>query len=103
MTELISESIRPRAGTADARAMGRGEPGLPRGFEWRGHDVDVLEVMEAWKESSREGSRAGGSLYLRRHCYKLRMGDGSVWTVYCTRQAARSGDPKRRWFLYSVA
>ncbi|MEK7755897.1 MAG: hypothetical protein AAB385_01665, partial [Planctomycetota bacterium] len=53
-------------------------------------------------ESSREGARAGGELYLRRHCFRLRMSDDTIWTVYCTRQAPRSGDPKKRWFLYTI-
>jgi len=102
MQELISEPITPHPGTSDTSRMGRGEPGLPSGFVWRETSRDVLEELEAWKESSREGARAGGELYLRRHCFRLRMSDGMIWTVYCTRQAPRSGDPKKRWFLYTI-
>lgn len=102
MPELISELITPRPGTSDTSRMGRGEPGLPSGFVWRGASLDVVGVLEAWKESSREGARAGGQLYLRRHCFRLRMSDGAIWTVYCTRQTPRSGDPKKRWFLYTI-
>lgn len=82
--------------------MGRGEPGLPIGFTWRGTSYEVSEELEAWKESSREGARTGGQLYLRRHCFRLRMSDDAIWTVYCTRQTPRSGDPKKRWFLYTI-
>jgi len=102
MPELISEPITPHPGTSDTSRMGRGEPGLPSGVEWRGTSCDLLEELEAWKESSREGSRAGGKLYLRRHYFRLRMSDNTIWTVYCTRQAPRSGDPKKRWFLYTI-
>lgn len=102
MSELVSEPITPFPGTSDALRMGRGEPGLPSGFVWRGTSLAVVQELEAWKESSREGARAGGELYLRRHYFRLRMSDGTVWTVYCTRQTPRSGNPKKRWFLYTI-
>jgi hypothetical protein len=98
--DFVSEPIVPFRGTFDAQAMSRGEPGLPRGFTWRGTAYDVVERLARWKHSSREGGRAQGELYLRRHYYRLRMSDGSVWTVYFTRQASPGGSPKRRWFLY---
>ena len=102
MPDLVSESITPLAGTFDAAGMGRGEPGLPTGFTWRGETCDVVELLETWKHSSREGGRASADLYLRRHYYRLRMSDASTRTVYFVRQAARSGNPKKRWFLYTV-
>lgn len=102
MPELISEPITPTAGTSDTAAMGRGEPGLPAGFTWKNQQRQIAEVISAWKHSSREGARAGGDVYLRRHYYKLRMDDDTVWTVYFLRQAPQSGNPGRRWFLYTV-
>ena len=102
MLELISEPITPHPGTFGTSRMGRGEPGLPSGFVWRGTSLEVIEELHAWKESSREGARAGGELYLRRHCFRLRMSDDTIWTAYCTRQGPRSGDPKKRWFLYTL-
>ncbi len=102
MAELISEPITPTAGTSDTAAMGRGEPGLPSGFTWKERELSVAEVISVWKHSSREGARAGGDVYLRRHYYKLRMSDDSVWTVYFVRQTPKSGNPKRRWFLYTI-
>lgn len=102
MTELISEPITPCAGTFDTSRMARGEPGLPTGFTWRGRTADVVEELASWKQSSREGARSGGDLYLRRHYYKLRMSDGALWTVYFVRQPPRSGNAKMRWFLYTV-
>lgn len=101
MAELISEPITPNAGTFDASAMARGEPGLPAGFTWRGASVAVVERLGAWKRSTREGGGAG-ELYLRRHYFKLRMSDDSIWTVYFVRQTPRSGSPKNRWFLYTL-
>lgn len=98
--ELVSEPITPQPGTFDVSRMARGEPGLPTGFTWRGESTAVSDVVAAWKQSSREGG--AGELYLRRHYYRIRMGDGRVWTVYFIRQAARGGNPKKRWFLYSI-
>ena len=102
MIEFVSEPIEPHAGTFDTTSMGRGTPGLPTGFDWRGTSFEIVEKLEAWKDSSREGARAQGELYLRRHYHRLRMSDASVWTVYFVRQTPRSGNPQSRWFLYSI-
>jgi hypothetical protein len=102
MIEFVSEPITPHRETFDASRMGRGEPGAPTGFVWRGISFAILQMLESWKESSREGSSAQGQLYLRRHYYRLQMSDGAVWTVYFVRQTPRSGDPRSRWFLYSI-
>ena len=102
MPELVSEPITPHAGTFDAAAMGTGGPGLPTGFNWRDESYDIVDVQSAWKESSREGSHAQGELYLRRHYYTLLMSDQSVWTIYFIRQTPKTGNPKKRWFLYTI-
>ena len=103
MAELVSEPITPHAGTSNAARMAGGEPGLPTGFTWHGDSFEIVEQLAAWKQSSREGSRAQGDLYLRRHYYRLRMSDESTWVVYFVRQTPRSGNPKMRWFLYTIA
>ncbi len=100
MAELISEPLEPHGGDFDTARMGRGEPGLPGGFTWRGVQVRVARELRTWKESSREGG--AGELYLRRHYYELKMDDGTTWTVYFTRQTPKSGSAKRRWFLYTM-
>ncbi len=102
MIEVVSEPITPYSAGFDAGAMGRGEPGLPLGFTCRGDSHRVTECLDRWKQSERESGRAGGELYLRRHYWRLRMDDRSVWTVYFLRQTPRSGSPKKRWFLYSI-
>lgn len=102
MAELISEPITPHAGTSDISSMGRGEPGLPTGFDWRGKSFELVDVLRKWKDTSREGGRAGGDLYLRRHYYRLNMSDDRIWTVYFIRQTPRTGEAKSRWFLYTV-
>ena len=102
MEGFVSEPITPQAGTFDAGAMAAGLPGLPRGFRWRGAAYTVVALLDAWKQSAPEGGRPDGERYLRRHCFRLRMNDDSVWTVYFTRQPPRGGSPKSRWFLYSI-
>lgn len=102
VSELISEPIAPAGGFVGAAATARREPALPAGFFWRGDMYTVVATVGAWKESDREGGRASGELYLRRHYYRLSMSGGSTWTVYFTRQGPRSGDPKKRWFLYTI-
>jgi hypothetical protein len=102
MAEFVGEPIEGAAGTFDAAAMSRGEPGLPGAFVWRGVGYRIAERLDQWKGTAREGGRASGEVYLRRHYYRLGMSDGSVWTVYFIRQAAKSGSAKRRWFLYTI-
>lgn len=100
--EFVSERIEPAGGWLDVAGMGRGEPGLPRGFLWRGESFEVISCEESWKTSSPEGGRVGADVYLRRHYYRLKMANGTLWTVYFLRQAARAGSAKHRWFLYAV-
>ncbi len=111
METFVSEPIEPaaadsRPGAAiefDTAAMSRGEPGLPGGFRWRGETYLVRRVIRRWKQSGSEIGRANGEKYLRRHCFELAMSDDSVWSVYFLRLTPRSGSPRRRWFLYSIA
>lgn len=98
--ELISEPLEPVPGTFDTVRMSQGLPGLPSGFTWRGTMRQIAEELQSWKDSQREGG--SGELYLRRHYHRLRMDDGTVWTIYFTRQTPKSGSPKKRWFLYTI-
>ncbi len=82
--------------------MAAGLPGLPAGFRWRERTLRIVAVLDHWKHSEREGGRAGGGLYLRRHYFRLRMSDGSTWVVYFMRRQSRGGSPRRRWFLYAI-
>lgn len=100
--QLISEPLTPIGAGADTTSMARGEPGLPHGFEWRGESARIVRLLEKWKESSREGGNDARDLYLRRHYYKMRMTDDRVWTVYFERQSTRGGNPRQRWFLFTI-
>jgi hypothetical protein len=96
--EFVSEQIVPTAGTFDASAMTRGEPGLPGVFTWRDAEYKVDRLMSKWKSSTPER----GELYLRRHWYRIQTTTGEHMTLYCQRQAKNPKKPKARWWVYSV-
>ena len=98
--KLVSEPIIPLAGSADLATMGRGEPGLPAGFTWRGQDYAVEEVLETWKQAGL-GRGATTEKYLRKHWFKFRSG-GQILTVYCDRLPRDPRHPERRWTLYGI-
>ena len=99
--EFIGEPMTPVAGTGDAAAMARGEPGLPARFTWRGREYRIAGVIRTWKSTGpcRSG---GGEVYLRRHWYEVRTDPPAVMTVYCDRQAKDRKHPKARWWVYTV-
>src|SRR2546430_8122262 len=97
--DFVSEPIVPDRGTADASAMSRGEPGLPRSFTWRANHCRVARVISKWKTSSRER----GDLYLRRHWYEIQTTTGVRMTLYCERQAKNRKNPKARWWVYTIS
>ncbi|MCC7144959.1 MAG: hypothetical protein IT443_00785 [Phycisphaeraceae bacterium] len=122
---LVSEPLAPVAGSFDAQAMARGEPGLPGRFVWRGREYRVVEVLEEWKSSTPEGG--SGELYLRRHWFtvgvvRTEVGESSEpategggtsevssgtlrMTIYCLRQTPRGSSKraaKARWWVYTV-
>ena len=103
MDQFVSDPITPLKEGFDAAAMGRGEPGLPAGFVWRDAEYRIARELERWKQSSPEGGRAGNEVYLRRHCYRLLMDSGDVWSIYFTRQPVAGSGGRQRWFLYTVA
>jgi hypothetical protein len=99
--EFICEEIEPVAGTGDAAAMARGEPGLPSRFVWRGTEYRLAGVIRQWKSTGpcRNGA---DEVYLRRHWFQIVTEPRAVMTVYCDRQAKDRRHPKRRWWLYTL-
>jgi hypothetical protein len=98
--DFVSEPIIPVGGSFDAARSAIGEPALPMAFRWREQTLRMQRVELAWKASVPEASPTRGERYLRRHYYRLRMEDGSAWTIYFLRHTPRSGNPRLRWFLY---
>ncbi len=102
MAEFVSEAIRPVGGAFETSCLSQGEPGLPPAFEWRGTSAAIVAVLDRWRHCTREGAWAQGQLYLRRHYFRVRMDDGSAWTVYCLRQGPRNRKHGSRWFLETI-
>lgn len=100
MADFVSEEIVPVRGTFDPGPMAQGLPGMPSGFTWRRQTYDVRAVIESWKQSA-AWDHHRGERYLRRHCYRLAMGDGAVWEVYFIRTSGRGGRANR-WYLLGV-
>ena len=96
--EFVSEAIVPAAGSFDASAIARGEPGAPRSFVWRGRSVVVARVRSTWKSTGKDR----GEVYLRRHWFEVETEGGERMVIYCERQAKNAKKPKGRWWLYSV-
>lgn len=99
--QFVSECITPDAGTFDAAAMSRGEPGLPRGFTWRGRHFQIVELLSSWRhfESWNHGS---GDRYYRKHYYRVRTDSGEVMLLYGLRHTKPGQSKRKRWWLYAV-
>lgn len=99
--EFIGQAIVPVAGTGDAVAMSRGEPGVPGVFSWRDTEYRVVQIVSQWKTSGpcKSGSK---EMYLRRHWYKIITAPAMVMTIYCDRQGKNPKRPKQRWWLYTI-
>lgn len=97
---FISEPITPLEASFDASGMARGEPGLPRQFRWRKQAYLIAEVLEQWKEHG-PCTHGSGERYVRKHGYRVRTTDGTVFRLYFQRNFGR-GHPTARWWIYSI-
>ena len=101
MARFISEPLTPLPGAFDVAVMVRGEPGLPAGFTWRNRECRITETLAAGKTTD----DSEGEAYVRRHTWRLRMDDGSIWRVYFLRQPSKGASPRQRrqrWYLQSI-
>jgi hypothetical protein len=101
MSSFISEPITPLGASFDAEAMSPGEPGLPQRFRWRKRDFAVTEVLGRWKDHGdcRNGS---GERYVRKHGFRVRTEDGTVFRLYFQRSVGRGRLGPARWWVLSV-
>ncbi len=98
---FIGERIVPAAGSADARGMSRGEPGVPATFTWRDREYAVAAVLERWKTTGPCTSGANEQ-YVRKHWFRVRTASGEEMTIYFERQARSGRERKARWWLYAI-
>lgn len=98
---FISEAIEPVAGSFDTGRMAAGEPGLPRGFIWRGKPFAVDAVLRTWRETG-PCHHGSSEQYVRKHWYEVRLTTGAVARLYFERQARSRSETRRRWWLFSL-
>ena len=98
---FVSEAIQPVKGAVVVGDMAAGGPGLPTRFLWRGEEIAVESVLEAWKET---GKDKGGSKerYVRKHWYRILTTGGVEMKIYCDRKARSAREGKKRWWLHSL-
>lgn len=97
--QFVSEPIEPEALSANPAAMGRGEPGLPKRFTWRGQAYEIARVAETWRSHGEDR----GDVYVRKHWYDVVTTSGVSMRIYFDRNPQRSGSARGRWWVYSVA
>ena len=100
---FVSEPLVPTSLPVSVAALAAGEPSLPKGFRWRDREYEIIEVLSQRKVLKQESF--SGEKYVRRHQYRLRMDDGTIWTVYFVRHPPRSGISKPgapRWYLQTI-
>jgi hypothetical protein len=97
--QFISEAIEPVGGDFDVAAMATGMPGLPARFRWRDEELEIAELLDAWKGTGAALERIADR-YLRKHWYHVRLRDGRELKLYFERQPRGAG--KTRWWLYAL-
>ena len=100
--EFVSEPVTPDAGTFQASAMARGQPGLPTGFTWRDRHYAIVELLAEWKQSEAENHSPGGERYYRKHFFRVRTDSGETMTLYAVRHVKPGENARKRWWLYSI-
>jgi phosphoribosylglycinamide formyltransferase-1 len=98
---FVSEPITPLEGSFDPAGMARGEPGLPHQFRWRKKDYAVAEILGQGKAYG-DCKHGSGERYVRRHSYRVRTTDGTVFQLYFQRSFGRvKTRPLNRWWVQS--
>ena len=99
---FISEPIKPLEKSFDTRGMSRGEPGLPMKFRWRKKDYVVGEILEQWKDHG-DCTHGSGERYVRKHGYRVRTVDGTVFRIFFKRSFGRGQfTTANRWWVQSI-
>ena len=97
--EFISEAIQPLSETIDTTRMAKGEPGLPRQFQWRSQIIDIARVLATWRETG-PCHHGSGERYVRKHWFEVSTDSGVKMKIYFERQPRST--KKSRWWLFSV-
>jgi phosphoribosylglycinamide formyltransferase-1 len=98
---FVSETIVPLAASFDTAGMATGGPGVPKRFRWRAEEVEVAEVLESWKEYG-DCTHGSGERYVRKHGFRVRLGDGRVLRLYFQRHFGKQRASRTRWWIQSL-
>jgi hypothetical protein len=99
---FVSEPITPLEGSFDPAMMARGKPGLPHKFRWRKEEWEVVELLGSWKEHG-DCAHGSGERYVRKHGYRVRTTDGTIFQIYFQRSFGRGKfRMNSRWWIYSM-
>jgi hypothetical protein len=98
---FISEPITPVCASFDTGGMSQGEPGLPHQFRCRKQEFTVQEVLEKWKEHG-DCAHGSGERYLRKHGFRVRTTDGTVFRLCFQRSFGRGKQTRSRWWVQSI-
>ena len=98
--KFVSEPLKPDLDSLDPATMIPGGPGIPRRFGWRSGTLEIASIVRTWRETGacRHGS---AEQYVRKHWYEVETVSNGRAKLYFERQS-RGGNPKRRWWLYSI-
>ncbi len=91
------QPILPEPGSFLARAMARGEPGLPLRFTAGGRRYEVAEVLGPAARETGPCRHGSGERYVRRHVTRVRTTTGEVLVLSGAR-----GPAGGRWMLRAV-
>lgn len=88
------------------------KPGCPNGFNWRGEEHRIEELLSEWHDYQRKGrmaknmrdahlqsASARGSWGVGRDYYRVRTNTGRVFDIYYDRKPKGIDERKGGWFL----
>lgn len=84
---FVGEPITVDAGSIRPSALGRGAPGCPSRFTWRGREHRVVKVLETSRQLRAHDSR---ETYVRSHSFRVLTDENLEVVLRCDRGASRN-------------
>ena len=85
--QFVGEPITVDAGSIRPSTLGRGAPGCPSRFTWRGREYHVVKVLETSRQLRAHDSR---DTYVRSHSFRVLTEENLEMVLRCDRGASRS-------------
>ncbi len=100
-SKFVSQAIQPVGEEKFPIATAIGEPALPLKFAWRDKEIEIVAVLERWKEM-RGDTHKSREQYVFKHWFKVETSDGRNMKIYFERRPRSKQEAKRRWWLFSI-